>query len=598
MLFLRKKRQVGLMRFYIVFIIIFNLWGFKIIAQYPDLKFEHITVKEGLSRNDVYSIMQDGKGFIWFGTNNGLNKFDGTSIKIYSHNNKDSSSLINNYILCMYKDSKNRLWVGTQAGISRYNSSSDNFTNYIFEQDYSGKDILINQIKGITEDDMLNLYIVNEHGYLYKFDEAKNNFSKQAEFKTTKLVNTIAIDENKNIWVGADNGLLCYNSKNKLITDYNKKRTTNFYINDIIMSILVDKGLIWVGTLENGLKNVNLKTGEIKQLKAYADGKTGINTIYKDNNENIWIGDADGLKLYDKAFDKFQAYNFRPNDKYSLLTTGIRAVFEDNQGNIYASSCYGGVNIAYLDKAFLHLRNNSDLPLNLTREIVSTIAVDENNNLWVGSFNGGIDVINLVTYKKKHYEHIDGDSYSLNPSTIEIIFKDSKNNIWVGSFKGGLQLYDKANDRFIPYVNKTIFPELKYDNVRSIAEDKQGFLWLIIHGRGAVKFNPVTKEFHYYSKSSGFPDDWGFFLFIDKDNQLWAGTPSGLGKISNDGRTIKLYQYDPNNTHSLSNNMVRYITEDSRNYIWVGTDDGLTCLIKKQKNLFVYLKMTAFQIVK
>ncbi len=586
----KKHLLVNLLRSFIVLFITHNTWSSEIIAQYRDLKFVHITVNEGLSSSDVYSILQDNNGFIWFGTYDGLDKFDGTSIKIYRHINNDPSSLLNNYIFCMYKDYYNQLWYGTQAGLSRYNNSLDNFINYALEKDYAGRDISLNRIRGIDEDNQHNIYVVNERGGLYKFDKNKNDFVKLAESKTADIVYTMAIDDNDIAWIGSSNGLYCYDIKNKLITEYNKKGTTKFYINDIVTTIFVDKDILWVGTLGSGLKNVNLKTGKIKQFKTYNDGETRIYNIFKDNNENFWIGNADGLKLYDKTLDKFWSYNFRPNDKYSLMTAGVRSVFEDSQGNIFASSCFGGVNIAYLDKAFLHLRNNSDLPLKLTRDIVSSIMMDEHNNLWVGSFNGGIDVINLVTYKNKHYEHVDGNPYSLGSSTIGMIFRDSKNNIWVGSFNGGLQQYDMKNDRFIPYVTKTIYPELKYDDVRSMTEDKQGNLWLITHGCGAVKFNPVTKEFHHYTKSSGFPADWGFTLFIDKDNQLWEGTPSGLGKVANDGHTIKIYQYESKNIHSISNNMVKYITEDSRNNIWVGTDDGLNLFNKKTEKFYRLFK--------
>ncbi len=581
------KQKIMKRYFFILFIINFFLL-FTVFAQKRDLKFQHLTTKEGLSCSDVVSIIQDNKGFIWVGTTDGLNKFDGYSFKVYKHDDNNKMSIGNNNIYCMYKDSKERLWIGTQKGLSMYNPSLDNFTNYIFDKNLNEQNISFNRVRGITEDKLLNLYILNEKGSIYKFNNDSKTFIKISEIKTNTTANSILADDKNNLWVTTVEGLFLYDQKAGKIIGYNKKGNSSFYINDFCLGLLFDKNLLWIGTV-SGIKVVNLKTNAIKVFKSESEFGSIVLNIYKDRKNNIWIADAKGLKLYDKISDKFWSYDSRPDDKFSLQSPGVHAIFEDNQGNLWVGSVLGGINVAYADKAFLHLRNTIDFPLNLTRNIISSILEDENGNLWIGSFNQGIDVINLKNKTKKHYEHIEGDPYSLGQSTINTIFEDNKNNIWIGSFSSGLQRFDKNTDRFISYIDTKLYPELQFQDIRSIAEDEEGNFWVVTNGCGIAKINPITKEFHHY-KEPQFISNWGFILYIDSDGHLWFGSALGLAQINDDGSLKKQYIFDPKNINSISSNMIRCIIEDSRKNLWIGTEDGLNLFIKKTEKFYCFSK--------
>jgi signal transduction histidine kinase/ligand-binding sensor domain-containing protein/DNA-binding response OmpR family regulator len=557
-------------------------------AQSIDLRFNHFTSEQGLSNNEVTSIAQDKDGFIWIGTLDGLNRFDGYNIKVYKHISDDSTSILNNYISNILVDSRNCIWIGTLDGISLYNKDQDNFQS--LKVYYKKNEQTNNYITSFVEDLKGNVLVSNDKGSIYQFDRKSTRFNSLLN-DAVPSINCMILCNDIVLYAGTKGGLYTYNRKTKkvkkvLLIDNIADKQLN------ITALVYSNNILWIGTAGTGVLRYNpllKKTTYLnKILHLTSDGDARINQLYLDKYKNLWIGDAVGIKMYNPESGVFKIYDHNPNSNYSLNTDGGKAIFIDNQQNKWFGTSLGGVSVAFDRKKFSNLKPEKEGAINLSKSIVSSVLKDKEGNLWIGYYNEGIDVINMEKRTKMSFNPEDGKRNSLGHSTVQIIYLDHKNDIWVGTYIGGLEYFEKGSHGFRSYLHDPSNPNsIAGNDVRSIVEDKQGNLWLVIHGVGIDKFDIKNKRFYHFVYGPTDPkaviSNWNFKLMIDSYDTIWLAGSTGLCKLNYDGSINQVFVSNPQDNTSLSSKYLNDVYEDHRKNLWIGTFEGLNYFNRKTR---------------
>jgi ligand-binding sensor domain-containing protein/signal transduction histidine kinase len=563
------------------------------------LKFKHLTTEDGLSQSTIACILQDSKGFIWFGTQDGLNKYDGHKFTIYRHDPKDSTSIGGNSIFTIIEDSKNNLWIGTEGGLDLYNRSENIFYHYKYEEN-NPNSLSNNEIYYIFEDSQKNLWIGTNGGGLNLLDRENERFIcyKHDENNPNSLssndIYTIFEDSRKNLWIGSWHGDLdLFNTENNTFHHYyykNKKLSDN-----IIRDIMEDKdGNILIGTHGDGLYKMFLtKNGEYK-FSRYIHNSKNINslsgnavfTVLEDSQGRLWIGtENEGLNLYNRENNKFVHYKTDVFDNKSISHNSIWSLYEDKTGNIWIGTFAGGINmIPRYGGYFNHYKLIPGKKGSLSNNAVTSFFEDSKNNFWVGTDGGGL---NLFNREKGTFIHYDTHNSNIASDAILSIYEDSKGNLWIGTWGGGLNLFDRKNGKFIQYTKES--HQLSENNIFSILEDKNEVLWVGVHWGGISYFDRNLNRFiNYTPRNSALIDDRVRVIIEDKYGYLWVGSDLGISVFDPKMKTFATYCHDEDKEKSISKGRVMSIIETDDSTLWIGTTGGLNKFNRKLQNFTSY----------
>ena len=601
-----------------------------VTAQAPTLKFKHITNEQGLSNTTIETIFQDKRGFIWFGTRDGLNRYDGYQIIVYRNNAKDSNSISDNYIQSIYEDREQHLWVGTINGLNRFNAAANNFTRFMHDPS-NAKTISNNQISCITEDKKGNLWISTLGGGINLYNARENFFTHfknepektnslssdnvnylyldtQDNFwiatknglnifypengsfelyknlnsndKTNNAVNIIKEDHKGNLWLGReDNGVIVFNHKeNSFIPYRHQEKDPASLSNNLVRSILVDKaGSVWIGSVNGGLELFNETTNSFFHYQNEPDNifslsQRTVSALFQDNQGNLWAGThRGGVNLYMPNTEKFTLYRqqLQPN---SLSYNNVKAFFEDSKGNLWIGTDGGGLNLFDRKKnIFHHYKYDPYNPTTIGSNEVLGITEDSDGNLWVGTWGGGLSLFNRKSESFTRFINNPADSHSISSNFIQKIFEDSKKNVWVATYYGGLNLLDKKTKQFTRIINAPDNKSKLYgNNIVSIGEDKDGNIWTGTDDGGLNCFDGITKSFtHYFNNEEKKPDLR--IIFIDSKRRLWIGQ-TGLYLFDAVKKSFSIYT----DKGGLNTEFIKGIAEDGQGNFWVSTSNGIT----------------------
>ncbi len=556
-----------------------------VFLQMPDLNFTGIANEEKLSSSFTTCIEQDTVGYIWIGTSDGLNRFDGYDIRTYFNNPEDNTSLVSNNIYCLFNDSQGRLWIGSEYGLCLYNPSFDSFTRLVSINDSSGmEDIGIAQIG----EDRENRIIVATSGNIYTFDEEKRRFSKIIAIEHGGIT-SFAVGHDNDLWIGASalGGLYHYKTREDKLNRYvHDEHDPNTISHNDVMSVALQDGRLWIATSGGGINSMNLETGLFRRYPTSGSYEMYGRKVYIDRQNNLWTLDLTGLKYYDAITDAFYGYYYNEDDPYTIKKSAI-AIFQDRQGNYWTLHSPGGVGLMVVPKGFFSFSGNPSEYWHTSNENISAICEDANGNLWLGNPNNGIDVFYWNKGKTVTYLYDPDNKYSLGKGSVYAIFRDRNNIMWVGTYFGGLQYYDEGTGRFISYLNDpNDTNSLACNDVRSICEDREGNLWLVVHGKGIDRFDRKKEVFyHYNTENNHLSNDWTFQVLCDDDDDIWVASVWGLNRLDRSNNVFERYFMDENNTNSLSDNNIVCLHKDPDNNIWIGTIDGLN-LYNKKENKF------------
>jgi PAS domain S-box-containing protein len=534
---------------------------------------------------------------MWFGTENGLNRYNGHEFKKYTSDSNNLNTLSDDQVISIFKEQSGTLWIGTLGGgLNKFDPSNEKFTNHRNNRDF--KPLKEMNIRAIHEDKQGILWIGTDKG-LYKSDPGKNAFhlcrdckNKDGEF--ISRINTIYEDEEEKIWVGADDGLVeyKYNNGKGYLKHYPIEPGYDFNIE--VNAICEDQsGEFWIGTII-GLYKFDRKTGEFTTFKEEALKNKQISVILKDRKNTLWIGTSgDGVYQLKPEGEVISFYRNIPNNSTSLSNNYVLDIYQDKLGLIWIGTYGGGINKLHPEgKKFTLYKNIPGKPDSLSNNEVRGICQDKKGGIWVSTRGGGISKFDLVNKKFKRY--LIGEDISKDPrrNELNVIHVDHFGNIWVGTFQSGLFKFVLGNGKFDNYESRSI---KKGDHILSIYEDKkEGYLWIGIEDKGLIQLdnNKERKEFENYKNIPGesnvISNNNVYVIFEDHSGILWIGTGGGgLNRFDKEKEQFTHYLPNKDNPNSLSHNFISAICEDQDNNLWIGTGGcGINKLVDREYAIF------------
>ena len=425
------------------------------------IKFDLITVNKGLSQRTGRIVFQDSKGYLWFGTQDGLNKYDGYDFKIYRNNPLDENSLAANFILSIHEDQDGILWIGTNGGgLDRFDPETETFTH--FKHNPAVINCLSNNVVNSIYQDKSGIFWIGTNWGLNRLDPKINQFENYLIDSIINIITVIYEDNNGTLWTGTTgHGLAEFNRETKRFVTYETREDDPLSINSNSVNAICEDsyGIFWVGTNGGGLDFLDRKTGKFFHFVHNPAIRSGLpgNTVLSICESKIstpgvlWVGTLyNGLARLNREDESFTVYQNNPDDLNSISNDIIFSLCEDNSGTIWVGTGGGGINKFNIGKQkFLHLKN----PASLVSNFVWAVIEDQNKNIWIGSQGGGL--IKLDRVKNEYHAWLNDplDNNSLSNNIVLSLVKAGDGHIWVGTGGGGLNKFDPETGNFVRYVN-------------------------------------------------------------------------------------------------------------------------------------------------
>ncbi|OAQ40355.1 hypothetical protein A5893_05220 [Pedobacter psychrophilus] len=542
------------------------------VAKAQDqIVFRNYSVADGLRSNTVWSITQDDQGYMWFGTKNGISRFDGYQFKSYQFDKQNKNSLSDNFIHSILKFDDETFWLGTESGVSILNLKKESFQDF--------KPLKNNLVFDIVRDSKGIVWIATKSNGLYRYNpktkELKNfKATSQNSGLSSNQIRKLALDKSGNLWIATfGNGLDKLNTSNFKFKNF---RTENSGLsNNFILTVYSDlDGNIWTGTLTGGLDFYNQKNNT---FKIYNKGKNSINddivrSIYQPKRDKLYIGTEKGLNVLNIATGEFKAFTNQISNPLSISDNAVYSIFHDREGGVWVGTFFGGVNYFQEKGSEFELYYPTQEPKSLFGSAVSSFLEDKPGYFWVGTEDGGLNYFNSFDKTFKHYP-FDSKQQNLSYHNIHTLFKDNEGNIWIGTFTGGLNIYNPKTGKVTQYKNDPKNPKsISNNSIYSIYQDLGGNIWV-----GTVKglnlFNKETKDFTRI-KEMGLAVNCIYSIYEDAAQNMWFGTyDSGIiGRNKESGDWLHFFA--DGKEGSISSNKVISMLDDYQGNLWVGTDGG------------------------
>ena len=587
-------------------LILFSIFFYSSLAQEDQLKFDHISIKDGLSQSTVYTILQDEQGLMWFGTQDrGLNKYDGNSFEIFIHDPLDNNSISENNISKIIQDKLGFLWIGTWGGgLDKLDPRNYKITHY-YPNPVDSSSLSHERTQTIFEDKDGIIWVGTAGGGLNKYNRENNNFShyqhnpKNETSLSSDRIWSISEDSLGYLWIATSNGLNKFNKKTggfkRFLHDPNNKNSISH--KQVRTTFIDHKGNLWLGTAV-GLDLFNSKTETFTHFNLLFNNEVNsVNKIFEDHNNTLWIGThIGGLLKFNNDKKSFTEYTYDPNDNNTIGYNDIRDISEDRAQNLWIATRGGGLNkINLKPQKFIHLEHNPKNINSLGNNRIRALYEDKNGLLWIGTdVGGGLDTYDRKENKFTHYYSDPNNKNSLSSNDISAIYQDRKGIIWLGTDGAGLNRYDKRKKTFTCYKhNSKTLSSIVNNQIRAIYEDKYGNLW-IGTVNGLDKFDKKNKNFIHYKHNAiddeSISNNFIWTIFQDTFGDLWIGTKNGLNLFNYETETFKKYHNIKNNKNSISSNKIFSISETRIGTLLIGTGRGLSVYNRENDNFSLYTK--------
>ena len=571
---------------------------FHSILAYPQsehLSFEHLGTAQGLSHSNVICTLQDSRGFMWFGTREGLNKYDGYSFTVYKNKQGDDKSLANNLVNSIVEDDNGYLWIGTWGGgLDRYDRRTDQFVHFRHNPADPGS-LSSNLVLALLRDTRGDIWVGTEDGGLNRMDSSgrfEHYFHKPGDERSLgdNFVKALCEDGDHQIWVGTGAGLCRLERPTHTFYKFLHNALNPESINNNAISYLfVDsRQRLWIGT-NSGLELFDRQRGGFWHYQKGVHSSTGItnntiNSLEEDAEGNIWIGtENDGLAILNPETGSWRHYMHDDVDATSIGTNSLYGIFRDSKKNMWVGSFNGGVDFVNRDaRKFAHYKHNAS-PYSLSDNHVLCIYEDFHDNLWIGTDGGGLNLLDRKTDKFTHFQHIPGNPSSIGGDYVLRVIEDDKRNLWIGTWADGLTVYNPRRHTYTHFKNN---PEdarsLRCNNVWAICQDRSHHIWLGTYGGGLELYDPVTRGFIHYHHDEDDPASLGndkiHALFEDSKGRIWVGTDGGGLDLMNPKTRHFMHYRHKDTVNSICSNYINGIFEDKAGAIWVTTTQGLSRL--------------------
>ncbi|MCP3963245.1 MAG: response regulator [bacterium] len=568
-------------------------------TEEKSIRFERISLEHGLSQAFVTCVLQDRDGFIWIGTQEGLNRYDGYRFVTYSRDPSDPGSLPHDIVKTILEDSDGVLWIGTDGGgISRLDPATGGFTHLRHDPE-DPTSLSHDRVRALLEDRRGHLWAGTDGGGLNRFDRETGNFERlehdpsNLEGLSHNRVRGLFEDSGGRLWIATDGGGL-----NRL--DPETGKFTHFrhdpddptsLSSDRLRLVYQDReGALWAGTYESGLNRWDGQASEsarggFSRYRHDPDDPTSlgadqIHAIYQDREGTLWIGTDGGLNEWLGPGDGFARYQNDSTDPFSLSHDRVSSIFHDRGGVLWVGT-YSGLskwNTAFA--SFRHYKPRPEDPNELSASFATSFAEDPDGGLWVATYGGGLNRLDRATGSFSHYRHDPDVASSLSDDRVMSLFVDRAGVLWVGTFNRGLNRFDRRSGTFTRFQHDPGDPEsLSWRGVTSMLEDRRGHFWVGTYRGGLNRLDRRAERFTHYRHDPENPtslsNDLVISLYEDSSGGMWVGTEGGGLNLFDpeSGETIA-FRHDPDDPHSLSSDQAWMIREDTGGDLWIGTQGG------------------------
>jgi methyl-accepting chemotaxis protein/ligand-binding sensor domain-containing protein len=562
----------------------------NVTAQDDKLHFSKLTVEDGLSQNFIRAILRDHKGFMWFGTENGLNRYDGYSFRVFQHNSRDSTSLANNRIGCLYEDRHKQLWCGhVDGGVSRFNRDQESFVRYSHNPK-NPQSLAGNDVYAMFQDRQGDLWFGTSMG-LDRLDETGDRFLHYGEGPGEpdglkgNTIRGICEGLDGSLWIASVKGLFRLHPDRKKLDRFLRDPLRPEGLGyDELRSVVCDPaGRIWIGTYGGGLNVFNPAT-EAWNRYAYDPRKPdgiGYDVIQHmaldSTGSALYIGTENGgLNVMDLKTRRFQKYMPDLADPTGVSSNSVWSLCLDDQETLWVGTFNGGVNYAspYLQRFIVQTPRIGGL----NNPFILSILEDRRGDLWIGTDGGGLNRLDRRTGRFIHYLNDPNDPSSLSGNAVLSVFEDRRGNLWMGTWAAGVNRLDRNTGRFTRYLNRFPNPDVfGTQNNSLVTEDRFGNV-IATTSMSVCVYDPSSDRFVSFEKKHRIDGlELGNMLFMVEDRKgfTWFGGWAGLKRVDVKGRRFSVFASDPSKPNSLSAMNVFCGLEDSRGGLWFGTANGL-----------------------
>lgn len=584
--------------FFLLSILAVNSLLCQNFSESNQLKFKKYSQEEGLSQSSVLCILQDSKGYMWFGTRDGLNNYDGHKFKTYRYNYKDKKSISNSFIKCLFEDKNGDIWVGTNNGLNRFDSHEERFERYkCFDQENNLSD---NEIWSIASAGDNFLWVGTNSG-LEKLNIQTKERVHVVGYSNDLLKNQIRslfLTSTNDLWICNRRNIVIYNDGRKEFKEVPYPETQIRKSSKNYMPIIFEdkNNSIWLG-YRDGLALFNAKKSEFEHFKIEGSKIAAIynevRAIYEDLFGNLWVGTYNGLCIVDKQKKTIKRYVHDEKNKNSLSQNSIFSIVGDTKGDVWVGTYAGGVN--YFDRS-LDLFKNYDIGIDcnkLNYKVISSIVEDSHRNLWIGTEGGGINFLDKRTGRFTYYTHNKNNPNSISTNNVKAILQTKKGSFWIGTHDGGLNFFNptEKDSKFVKYKNNPNDNlSLSNDRVISLFEDTNENIWVGTSGGGLNLFNTVNKVFLRIKDTERLIGEivFGISETHEKEILLISGN-KGLVKININTKKMSPVEYKEQNEEE--NSIITLCAyEDKQHNLWIGTEgNGLFCYNSEAGRITNYL---------
>ena len=584
-----------------LFLVLYCLVSFYAEGQFNNFKFENLDTVDGLSSSTCLTIFQDSEGFLWFGTIDGLNKYNGYEFEIYKSILNDPNSISNNRINAIVEDSKGNLWIGTNNGLNYLDKKTNRFLRVDLYKQLSLSNNTRKFINSLFFDAKSNdlwvatnngVFRINLDAFSGGVSDLKVHYYLHDDSNINSLDNNIANviikDHDDIIWIGTNGGYL--NKYNAPLDNFERVFIENkkpYQLNHIHKTIFVDADNdFWIG---NNLSNMIFwdRSNDTFIHKSFTSKEDiPVRDMHLNDDGSIWAStDGHGLFLLHKNEEKvIQNLVNDLSDSFSLPNNKPSKIYEDKNGIFWIGSYDKGVSkLDPAQYAFGHHYYQPGNPDGLNEKIIQSVLEDSNGRIWISAYNGGLNLFNRENNTFQHFAHDPTNINSLSSNKILYTFESSDGQIWVCTLDGGLNRFDPTTynvERFLHQESNNF--SIGQNSVWSGVEDNANRLWFGLRTEGLSLFEPASKKFYNFKNlagnENGLASNFVFYLFVDSKNRLLVGTSLGLNYIDLDqieNEIPKTLSFKEIRENGIEDNLVNHISEDHLGNIWLGTDTGI-----------------------